>query len=229
LGIEATVFHQPVRLGRPVSVTVLIADAERLLLLSTRDDLRSAQTVTDNDVLTSLDVIAGQPVRVVAIDARFADSSRGVAILTRIAADPRLAACEVRIVAPDRSDQVIRAGTTGDALTTAARGIRSVARTVTPGVVVAVDGNAATLIDLSEKGAQVLTALTLRPGLRVRLSLPYTPRPIRLGAVVKWATFEMPEGGPRFRAGLEFADVEHDAIRRFLEANGEAMSDEAAS
>jgi hypothetical protein len=93
---------------------------------------------------------------------------------------------------------------------------RSVARTDTPGVIVAVDGHTASLIDLSIRGAQVLASLTLRPGQRVRFSLPSTPRPIRLSAIVKWAKFEMPDGGPRFRAGLEFSDAEHSAIGRFL-------------
>jgi len=206
-----------------VSVTVLIADAERLALLSTRADLRSALACTDADVFTALDAASTQQIRVIAIDAMFADSSRGVATLTRIDADPRLAICEVRIVAPGQEDRIIRAARPGDLLRVESRGTRSVVRTPTPGVVVAVDGNAATLVNLSVRGAQVLTALTLRPSQRVRLSLPYTPRPIRLGAIVKWATFEMPQGGPRFRAGLEFSDVEHDAVVRFLEANGESV------
>jgi hypothetical protein len=208
-------------------VTVLIADAERLALLSTRDDLRAALTCTDGDVFTALDAVSTQEVHLIAIDAQFADSSRGVATITRIDADSRLAACEVRIVAPGQEDRIIRAARVNDLAHVTSRGTRSVARTATPGVVVAVDGNAATLVNLSVRGAQVLTALTLRPSQRVRLSLPYTPRPIRLGAIVKWATFEMPQGGPRFRAGLEFSEVEHDAVARFLEENGGALQDSA--
>jgi hypothetical protein len=204
-------------------VTVLIADAERLPLFSPRDDLRSALTCADANVFTTLDAISTQQVRVIAIDAMFADSPRGVATITRIDADPRLAACDVRIVAPGQDDRIIRAARASDQLQAPSRGTRSVVRTATPGVVVAVDGNAATLVNLSVRGAQVLTALTLRPSQRVRLSLPYTPRPIRLGAIVKWATFEMPPEGPRFRAGLAFSDVEHDAVVLFLEANGASL------
>jgi hypothetical protein len=94
--------------------------------------------------------------------------------------------------------------------------LRRVGRTGTAGVLVTLDGSPARLIDLSVKGAQVLTSLTLRPGQRVRFSLPSTPRPIRLGALVRWARFEMPEGGPQFRAGLEFADADPSAIEQFL-------------
>jgi hypothetical protein len=36
---------------------------------------------------------------------------------------------------------------------------------------------------------------------------------------VAWAAFEMPKGGPRYRAGIEFYDAEAEAVARFIEAN----------
>jgi hypothetical protein len=84
---------------------------------------------------------------------------------------------------------------------------------------VLVDGNPATLIDLSLVGAQVISASTLRPNQRLRMSLPDAIRPIRFSAGVAWAAFEMPKGGPRYRAGIEFYDADADAVGRFIDSN----------
>jgi hypothetical protein len=84
---------------------------------------------------------------------------------------------------------------------------------------IALDGHPVTLVDLSSKGAQVLSTLPLRPNQRVRLSLPQAVRPLRTGAIVVWANFEMPSEGARFRAGLAFSGVDVDALARFIDAH----------
>ena len=84
---------------------------------------------------------------------------------------------------------------------------------------VSVDGNPATLLDLSVDGAQVVAAMTLRPHQHVRVALPVSPRPIRLQASVRWATFEMPKEGPRFRAGLQFAGADPSAVGSFIDTH----------
>jgi hypothetical protein len=87
------------------------------------------------------------------------------------------------------------------------------------GLTISIDGNPSTLLDLSVEGAQVLTAMTLRPHQHVRVALPGNPRPIRLRASVRWATFEMPKEGPRFRGGLQFAEADPSVIDTFIETH----------
>ena len=75
------------------------------------------------------------------------------------------------------------------------------------GIIAQIDGKDATIVDLSEGGAHVVSANTLRPNQKIRISLPLEPD-ARLRATVAWASFELPKGssGPRYRAGIEFID-----------------------
>ena len=88
---------------------------------------------------------------------------------------------------------------------------------MTGNVEVLIDGNPATLINISVVGAQVTSPSLLRPNQRVRMSLVDTARPIRFNGIVAWATFEMPKEGPRYRAGISFYDAAPDAVTRFIE------------
>jgi hypothetical protein len=227
-----------------VSSTVLIAAPEHLPLLKERSDLSGAIAFPDTDALQALDAITRQRPTVVALERLFAGTSRGAAFINRIKADPALASCEIRIVAHDSaysrvSTPTRRPGETPPVAAPAAvaeppraepprpgpapldqRGTRRAPRfKVVDNVEVLVDGNPATLIDVSVVGAQVLSATTLRPNQRLRMSLPDAVRPIRFNAGVAWAAFEMPKGGPRYRAGIEFYDAEADAVMRFIDAN----------
>lgn len=88
------------------------------------------------------------------------------------------------------------------------------------GVVAQLDGKDAEVVDLSAGGAQVVSAATLRPNQKVRVSLPLEPD-ARLRATVAWAFFELPKGPsatPRYRAGIEFDD-EDKRIGPFAERN----------
>ena len=61
-----------------------------------------------------------------------------------------------------------------------------------------IDGNAATLVDLSTVGAQVVSPTILKPNQRVRMALPDDQRQRRaFNAAVAWASFEIPpKSGP---------------------------------
>jgi hypothetical protein len=218
-----------------VSSTVLIAAPEHLQILKERGDLSEAVAFPDSDALQALDAITKQRPSVVALERLFAATSRGAAFINRIKADPALASCEIRIVAHDSAYSRVSPRRPADAAPAAApaavaeppkpapldqRGTRRAPRfKVVENLEVLVDGNPATLIDVSVVGAQVLSATTLRPNQRLRMTLPDASRPIRFNAGVAWAAFEMPKGGPRYRAGIEFYDAEPDAVGRFIEAN----------
>jgi len=83
---------------------------------------------------------------------------------------------------------------------------------------VLVDGNIATLVDLSVVGAQVISATILKPNQRVRMALPDEMDTMRFNTTIAWASFEIPpQSGPRYRAGIEFVNAEASAIGALCE------------
>ena len=220
--------------------TVLIASPEHLAAFKQREDLGTATTFSDTEALRALDLITRQRPAVVALERTFSTTSRGTALINRIKADPSLTGCEIRIVAHDsgytpspgaRSGEVGGSATT---ITTVAvvvpaepaaapldqRGTRRAPRfRMVDGVEVQVDGNPAALVDLSVVGAQVVSSTILKPNQRVRITIPNVAPPVRVSAAVAWASFEIPKGGVRYRAGIEFFDADQDILNRFIETN----------
>jgi hypothetical protein len=81
---------------------------------------------------------------------------------------------------------------------------------------VLVDGNPATLLDLSTCGAQVISPTILRPNQRVRMALTDDGGVLRFNATIAWAAFEIPpQIGPQYRAGIDFVDADSSAIDAF--------------
>jgi hypothetical protein len=94
-------------------------------------------------------------------------------------------------------------------------GTRRAARfRIRQGVEIQLDGNPASLVDLSVMGAQVVSATILRPNQRVRISVPTDEFVMRFRGAVAWAKFELPKPTepPRYRAGVEFADADPAAM-----------------
>jgi hypothetical protein len=212
-----------------VSFTVLIAAPERLAALQKHTTLTEAEVFADTDVLKALDTIARRRPQLVVLEQRFSASSRGTAFINRMKADPALASCEIRIVAadgtvgggpaPPQAATVAPAAAIPPAARANRTGVRRAERlVVTRNVEVLIDGNPATLVNISVVGAQVLSPLSLRPNQRVRMSLVDEARPIRFNGVVAWAAFEMPKEGPRYRAGVSFYDAAPDMVARFIES-----------
>ena len=97
-------------------------------------------------------------------------------------------------------------------------GTRRAARfRIRQGVEIQLDGNPASLVDLSVMGAQVISATILRPNQRVRISVPTDEFVMRFRGAVAWAKFELPKPTepPRYRAGVEFADADPAAMDEY--------------
>src|SRR5262249_30540960 len=83
-------------------------------------------------------------------------------------------------------------------------------------VEILIDGNIASLVDLSVIGAQVVSQTILKPNQRVRVALTDDLGNVRFNAAVAWASFEIPpKMGPRYRAGLEFVDADASGVDAF--------------
>jgi PilZ domain len=218
--------------------TVLIAAPEHLQALMEREEFSGAQAFQAQEALRALEVITRKRPDVVALERMFAATTRGAALINRIKADPKLSSCEIRIVAHDSEYSRVppsapAPAADGSVVAVAVpapaaapldqRGTRRAPRVrIVDGVEVAIDGNVATLVDLSVIGAQVVSPTILRPNQRVRMSMGETNRPIRFAASVAWASFELAATGPRYRAGLEFFDADAKAIEQFCDAKKRA-------
>jgi PilZ domain-containing protein len=224
-----------------VSATVLIAAAEHITSLKEREELVDTVMFSDAEALKALDLITRQRPKVVLLDRLFADTSRGTALINRIKADPSLVSCEIRIVEDNRSYSQVaqhRAEGTGAGLGAAGGGgaglvvedlpsppstaldqigTRNAPRfKVVDGIEVEIDGNPAMLVNLSVSGAQVISPTILKPNQRVRFIMSTKP-PIRLKAAVAWASFEIPKGSARYRAGIQLFGADPAAMMRFIE------------
>ena len=220
------------------SCTVIIAASDLLATLKERTGDVNGEVLafSDSDALRALEVITKRRPRVVALERLFAATPRGAALINRIKADPSLVESEIRVIshdsdytrvsprkptkgAPTQSPAAIGAPTAG--ATTAPpldqRGTRRATRFKIAALVdIVVDGNAATLVDLSRVGAQVVTDSPLNPNQRVRMVLSDTVGVVRFNASVAWARFEISPGkGPQYRAGLDFVDADGQAVDGF--------------
>ncbi len=221
--------------GTSDSCTVLIGDANLLPALEDRvhgpGDLLA---FTDAEALRALEIILARQPKVVALGRRFAGTPRGEALINRIKADPALGGTEIRIISHDADDSSVPAGAeeleeleddptvvltieAPDSQTLDQRGTRRALRFKVAGTFgTLLDGNAATVIDISPIGAQVVSSIMLKPNQVVRMAISDDHGSLRFTAAVAWASFEIPpNSGPRYRAGIKFMDADQGALGGF--------------
>lgn len=215
------------------SSIVIIGPADALPGLQERlESGAELHAFSDADALEALDHIIRQQPRIIALEREFSASSRGAALINRIKDDPKLAACEVRIVTHDGEVARVAAAAarrSGYGASAVAvdepkaaldqRGTRRAPRVrIADGVDVLIDGNTAQLVDLSVVGVQVVSGSVLKPNQRVRLALSDGQGVIRCSGAVAWASFEMPKGlAPRYRAGVDLLNANAEALSGFAE------------
>ncbi len=91
-------------------------------------------------------------------------------------------------------------------------------RVKTVPIVAHVDDQEATLVNLSDTGAQVVSAARFKPNQRVRVFLPNESGLIRCHAVVAWAMFEIPrKGNAIYRLGIHFTDGDIHSLSAFCQ------------
>lgn len=206
-------------------------------------------TFADTEPIQALQAIIEHRPPLIVLERLFAATPRGAALINRIKSDPQLSICEVRVMSHtgDYSRQVVKpslveaapVGHAGHAAAQGAQaqvatdvtpprpldwhGTRRAARTrIRPGVEIQLDGNPASVVDLSVVGAQVISSTVLRPNQKVRISLPSDDFVMRFRGAIAWAKFELPKEpstGPQYRAGVEFTDGDSAALETFCERN----------
>jgi hypothetical protein len=209
------------------ALTVFVASADLLARLSSQSASADLLTFTDSESQGALDAIVRRRPRVVVLEQLFAATAKGEAFVNRLRADPQLSGLEIRLLASDRSavlktsPHALNVG--GGTLVSMAQPfltgpLRRAQRVRMPaGVDLVIDGSAARLIDLSTMGAQVLSAVILRPNQSVRLSLPEPQGMVKVVAGVAWSAMELRHAA-RYRAGIEFKDAHPELLAALTDA-----------
>ena len=158
--------------------------------------------------------LTGTEIRVVSIDGTYRVSPRRAA--ARPASSPRGASDASG--QPGMTVEVIAPPVTGEATPQNLdyRGTRRAPRfRMAADTEVQVDGVLATLVDLSTLGAQIVCPSQLKPKQHIRMVLADNFGSVTFSADVAWASFEIPKGATRYRAGVEFKDAEASAVDAF--------------
>jgi hypothetical protein len=214
----------------PDPCVVLVGTPELLPSLRERVDASGEIFLfSDREPLAALEAIITYRPHIVALERLFAATSRGAAFINRIKADPSLTFAEIHVVSHDsgysrisprrQTVEIVLAAPPPAALDY--RGTRRAARSrMADGTEALIDGTPAALVDLSVIGAQVISPGVLKPNRGIRVALADDRAVLRFGGAVAWASFELREPAPRYRAGIEFQGADADAVQAFLLRHG---------
>lgn len=200
-------------------------------------------TFADTEPIQALQAILEQRPSLIVLERLFAATPRGAALINRIKTDPQLADAEVRVMShtgdysrqvakPNRPEAAVDTTSAAESTATSVviapaeaatrpldwHGTRRATRyKVRPGVEIQVDGNPASVVDLSIVGVQVVSGTILRPNQKVRISIPNDEFVMRFRGAIAWAKFELPKPNdpPRYRAGVDFADADPAALDEY--------------
>jgi hypothetical protein len=196
-------------------------------------------TFADTEPIQALQTILEHRPDLIVLERLFAATPRGAALINRIKTDPLLGHAEVRVMSHtgDYSRQVAkpsRAPVAAGSGTVDAIAEPPVAVTPPPrldwqgtrralryrarqGIEIQLDGNPASVVDVSTVGVQVISPTILRPNQKVRVSVPNDDFVMRFRGSIAWAKFELPKPSdpPRYRAGVDFVDADPTALEDY--------------
>ena len=216
----------------PIATSIVIVRPEHLV--SVRKQLASADfmaVISEADLLLMQDNLLAQPPEVLVLHSAFAATSRGASLVSALKAKPRDTGTAVRVFIEDEVKSPLILLETAlspvEALLETSRpldraGTRQAARYPMDRRALSINGDPGQLIDLSVSGAQVQTAIRLRPLKVARLVLQDATGDLRLQGTVAWA-IAMPSGGSiHYRAGVEFVNPDKKQLAMFCTVHGSA-------
>jgi hypothetical protein len=190
-----------------------------------------ASVISELDLIQFLDMLLSQPPEVLLMHSAFAATSRGATLIAALKAAPRETGTAIRVFIEDEDQGPLLLSEKGlpavDALLETSRpldraGTRQAGRYPMDRRSVALNGEAAQLVDLSVSGAQIQSSVRLRPMKLVRLVIPEGPSGIKMQGTVAWA-IAVPSGGSiQYRAGIEFVNPNKQQLADFCERHGAA-------
>ena len=202
--------------------TIVIATADVLPAVEQRVVSIGGEIVAFNETqaIQALEAVVKRKPSVVAFERMFAMTPRGAALINRIKADPKLKKTEVRVVAHDSDYSRVSPRRVSDAPKALDQtGTRRAARfKMQDKSAISIDARAGTIVDLSTIGAQVLSAAAIKPHQELKLVLTDASGNLKFVGKAVWASFEIPpNGGPRYRLGVEFVDADASAVDAFIQ------------
>lgn len=216
----------------PIATSIVIVRPEHLV--SVRKQLAAAEfmaVISEGDLLLMQDNLLAQPPEVLVLHSAFAATSRGASLVSALKAKPRDTGTAVRVFIEDEVKSPLILLETAlspvEALLETSRpldraGTRQAARYPMDRRALSINGDPGQLIDLSVSGAQVQTAIRLRPLKVARLILPDATGDLRLQGTVAWA-IAVPSGGSiHYRAGVEFVNPDKKQLAMFCTVHGSA-------
>lgn len=205
---------------------IVITKPEHLVSIKKRlSQAENVDVVSEADLLQYQDTLLTRPPDVLLMHSAFATTSRGATLIAALKSKPRETGTAIRVlIEDDVTPLMITEASLSpfDALLETSRpldraGTRQAARYPMNRRAVAVNGESGQLIDLSVSGAQVQSAVRLRPLKIARLVLPDGDGDIKLQGTVAWA-IAVPGGGAiQYRAGVEFVNPNQKQLAEFCE------------
>ncbi|HKB12899.1 MAG TPA: PilZ domain-containing protein [Vicinamibacterales bacterium] len=227
----------------PSDVTIVIADSANMPAIRETASLPGRiMPFGSNSLGSAIESVRAYRPKVVAIDALVAQTPGGIAFLDRV---EQLAIPGSKVLllvehdghwstAPRGNSGSMaqpKAGKHGGAHKQAAAA--NVVRPATPVEIVStrrvprfavkdaldvtVESGCAHLVDISVLGAQVVSLPVLRPGQKIKVSLPDTDDTLNVVAQVAWSLFERTQlqVEPHYRVGLEFTEAAQQALEAY--------------
>jgi hypothetical protein len=216
----------------PIATSVVIVRPEHLVSVRKRlADDQAMAVISEAEILLLQANLQAQPPEILIMHSAFAATSRGASLVSALKVNPRENGTAIRVFIEDEVKVPLILAEASlsphEALLETSRpldraGTRQAARFPMNRRTVAINGDAGQLIDLSVSGAQVQTAVRLRPLKVARLVVADEGGDLRLQGTVAWA-IAVPSGGAiHYRVGVEFVNPDKKQLTRFCATHGSA-------